>query len=182
MFGRTYLKNVRCASKIPKQTEPIVSKNNPTFQISMEIPQLLRLTQSDSVNDRSMIQFIRKHRILRCKDSFEQTRIGVKAGRIQNGILSLMELGQFVLQVFVDGLCAANEPHRAQTCSIVIQCFFASGYDTFVGLKYVRKKSFSKEIKSFWKKPLYRQSQVVVGAKIQNFPMGSFHIYRRGLR
>ena len=58
-----------------------------------------------------MVELIRDNRILWTQYSFIQTRIGVEARRVQNGVLHTQEAAYPLLQGFMNFLSAADKPH-----------------------------------------------------------------------
>ena len=58
-----------------------------------------------------MVELIGDNRILWTQYRFIQTRIGVKARRVQNGVLHTQEATYPLLQGFMNFLRAADKPH-----------------------------------------------------------------------
>lgn len=62
------------------------------------------LGQTNAINDRGMIQLIRKHSIFLPQQDFKQPCIGIKTAGVENGILLPMEGCYFCLQLSVNVL------------------------------------------------------------------------------
>jgi hypothetical protein len=62
-----------------------------------------------------VVEFIGDDGILRPQQGLKQSPVGVKAGGIQNHVVHPQKFRQLLLQLLVDGLGAADEPHGAQT-------------------------------------------------------------------
>ena len=67
----------------------------------MFVSVLLGLAQSDAVDDGGVVELVRKHRILRAQNLFEEPCIRVETAGVQNGVLATMELGDLVFEVLV---------------------------------------------------------------------------------
>lgn len=69
-----------------------------TFQIPMWVSVLLRLTESNAVNDGGVVEGIREDCVFWRQHRLEETRVGVEAGPVQDRVLTAVELRQTVLQ------------------------------------------------------------------------------------
>lgn len=58
----------------------------------MRVPVLLRLTEPDSVNDRSMVERVREHRVFWRQHGLEETGVGVEARPVEDRVFALVEL------------------------------------------------------------------------------------------
>ena len=70
---------------------------------------LLGLGESDPVDDGGVVELIGEDGILWAADLLKQPRVGVKTGGIEDRVLASVELGNLVLQLFVNVLGAANK-------------------------------------------------------------------------
>src|SRR5699024_9095089 len=80
------------------------------FHVGVLVAVPLGFAQPHTVNDGGVGQLVGDDCILRLQEGFEQTAVGIKAGGVQNGGLHAGEGGDFLLQLLVDGLGAADKP------------------------------------------------------------------------
>ena len=66
---------------------------------------------------------------LRSTNLFEQTSIGVKTRRVEDGVLPPVELGYLVLQLLVDVLGPADEPHGGHSGSVSSESLYCGLHD-----------------------------------------------------
>jgi len=98
------------------------------------------------INDGGVIQFIGDDGVVRLHQRLEEAAIGVEAGAVKDGVVHAQEVAQTILELFVDGLRAADEAHAGQAVSPLSQRL-VRGFDD------VR---------------MIRQPEIVVGAKIED--------------
>jgi hypothetical protein len=77
----------------------------------------LSFAESNAIDDGGMIQLIRNNGILSPKKRFKNATIGIKTGSIEDRIFRLEELRDFLLEDFMDVLCAADKANRAHSVS-----------------------------------------------------------------
>ena len=65
--------------------------------------------RKDPVDDGGVVELIREDGVLRAADLLKQPRVGVKTGGIEDRVFASVELGNLVLQLFVNVLGAANK-------------------------------------------------------------------------
>ena len=87
-------------------------------------------------------------RVLHAEEGFEQAAVGVEAGGIEDRVLRVEEVGDFLFEDFVKVLRSADKPDRGQAEAVLVQ-----------GLAG-RLEDFR----------VVGQAEVVVGAKVQNVP------------
>ena len=80
------------------------------FHIVVLVAVPLGLAQPHTVNDGGVVQLVGDDRVLRPQKGLEQTAVGIEAGGVQNGVLHAGEGGNFLFQLLVDGLGAADKP------------------------------------------------------------------------
>lgn len=68
----------------------------------MLVSVLFGLAQPDAVDDGRVVELVREDRILRAENLFEQSRVGVEAAGVQDGVLATMELGNLVFEVLIE--------------------------------------------------------------------------------
>ena len=93
-----------------------------------------------------MIELIGDHRVFRGKKGLKQASVGVKAGRVKDGVLHLEEIRQLGFQLLVDLLGAADEAYGGKAKAPAVVGSLGGGDDLRV----------------------IRQAQVVVGAHVQD--------------
>ncbi|MNI78473.1 hypothetical protein D3C73_1348470 [compost metagenome] len=71
-----------------------------------------------------MVQGIGDNRIFCAQQRFEQAAVSIKAGRIKNGIFHTEERRQFLLQLLVAVLGAADKAHRSHAKPVRIHTRF----------------------------------------------------------
>ena len=86
----------------------------------------LGLAQTNTVDDRSVVQLVRDHSVLSVEQSLEETSVGIETRGVQNAILHSVELGNQVLQLLVHIGGSANETHRGESESMGIQSLLGS--------------------------------------------------------
>ena len=67
----------------------------------MLVSVLFGLAQPDAVDDGRVVELVREDRILRAENLFEQSRVGVEAAGVQDGVLATMELGNLLFEVLI---------------------------------------------------------------------------------
>ena len=77
----------------------------------MIIPISLCFTESHAVDDRRVVQAVGYDCVLFSQHSLEEPRVRVEPAREQNAVLHSVELSQFLLELLVDRLRAADKPH-----------------------------------------------------------------------
>ena len=107
-----------------------------------------------------MIELIRDDRVFWRQTGFEKAGIRVESGRVKDRIVEFMEIGDLSLELLMDVLRAADEPHRAHS-------------------KAMRGQSILCCLDDSW---VVRETQVVISAKIEDFLTIclNFHILCRG--
>ena len=95
----------------------------------------LRFTEAGAVNDGSVVQFIGNDGIFRSQNGFKETAVGIEAGRVEDDIIHTKEVCNFLFQVFVNLLGAADEAYRAEAESPV----FVAGFRSFNELRIIGK-------------------------------------------
>ena len=83
----------------------------------------LGLAQANAVDDGGVVELVADDGVGLAQQRFEQTAVGVKSGRVQDGVFGAQESGQTGFQGFVQVLCAANEAHRTQAITVGAQGF-----------------------------------------------------------
>ena len=68
----------------------------------MGVSVFLSFAQPNAIDDAGVVELVTKHGILWCESNLKQPGVGVKATGIQNGVLSIVELSDFFLQLQVD--------------------------------------------------------------------------------
>ncbi|KAF1792231.1 hypothetical protein GQ600_13683 [Phytophthora cactorum] len=79
----------------------------------------LGLAEPDAVDDAGVVELIGEYGVFLVEHSLEETSIGVKARRVQDGVLSAVEGRDGVFQLLVDVLRAADEAHGAEAKAAV---------------------------------------------------------------
>lgn len=79
------------------------------FSIEMFISSLLGLAKSHTVDDGSMVQCVTNDEIFRSINGFEESGIGIESTWEQDGVFSVVIIGDNFLQLFVDVLGTADE-------------------------------------------------------------------------
>ena len=87
-------------------------------EVIVGVTKTLGLAKPDTINDRGVIQGIRNHRIFGRKNGFKKSTIGIKTGRVKNGIFRAQKLRKRFLKLAMQGLRSANEPNRSQAKSV----------------------------------------------------------------
>ena len=59
---------------------------------------LLRLAEADTVDDRSVVEFVRNDGVIGRQQDLEQSGVGVETARVENGIFATVELGYLLFQ------------------------------------------------------------------------------------
>jgi hypothetical protein len=97
------LRLVQFGSKVPHVVVPVA------------VP--LRLAQPDAVDDRGVIELVRDDRVLLAEEHFEEAAVRIETGRIENRVVRSEELRHCALELLVEILRSADEPHgrEAQT-------------------------------------------------------------------
>ena len=108
----------------------------------------LRPAQADTVDDAGVVQLIRDNRILLTQQGFEQAAVGIETGGVEDGILGAQKVAYCLLQLLVQGLGAADKPHRGHAITPLLQALRGGRIDLRV----------------------LGQAQVVVGAQVENSP------------
>ena len=75
------------------------------------IAKSLRFGQPHAINDAGVIQGVRNDRILFPENSLEEPAIGVKTGRIKDGVLCTQILTDTMLKLLVERLGSTYEAH-----------------------------------------------------------------------
>ena len=114
--------------------------------IGIGIAVALSLAQPHAVDDGCMVQSIADNGIVLGKQRFKHTAVGIEARRIKNSVVSPEVTADGALQLLVDVLCAADEPHARHAEAATV-------HHTLRGLDDTR---------------MVREPQVVVGTKVQH--------------
>ena len=114
------------------------------IHVGMVVAKPVCLAKAYSVNDAGMVQPIADHSVLFCQQGFKQPAVGIEARGIEDGVFGLQELGNLLLQLFVDFLSSTNESHRSHAVTILFQ-------------------SVAGRVENF---RVVGQTQIIVGAKI----------------
>mmetsp|Transcript_64028 Transcript_64028/g.165306 ORF Transcript_64028/g.165306 Transcript_64028/m.165306 type:complete len:265 (-) Transcript_64028:15-809(-) len=117
--------------------------------VHVVVPIALCLAETDAVDDRGVIQRIGDHGILGPEDGLEDAGVGIEAAGEEDGVLCAVELADGSLEILVDVLRAADEADRTQTKAVASERLLARLDQGRVA----------------------RQTQVVVGAKVQHRPL-----------
>ena len=110
------------------------------------ITQSLCLAKTNSVDDRSVVQFIGNDCVVRTEKRLKQAAVGIEAGGIQNCIFRSDEPGNAAFQFLMNPLRAANEANRGKPKAPFI-----------IGL-----------LCCFDQRRVCRQAEIVVGAKVDD--------------
>ena len=125
----------------------------------MVVAVTLGLAQTNTVDDRSVVQLIGNHSILSIEQSLEETTVGIEAARVQDAVLHSVELGNQSLQLLMNIGGSANETHGSKTKSMAIQSLLR-------GLNQLLAVS---------------QTKVVVSAEVQHLVVTSSDVDLSGL-
>ena len=85
--------------------------------VLVTVTEALGLAQPDPIDDRGMVKLVGNNRVVSAEKDLKKSAVGVKAGRVKNGvpvvgIIGVKELGDGSLELLVEGLGATNKPHR----------------------------------------------------------------------
>lgn len=80
-------------------------------QVAMLIAVLLRLAETDAVDDGGVVQLVGDDGVLGAEENLKDACICVKAARIEDSILTPVEAGNLLLEFLVNVLCAADEAY-----------------------------------------------------------------------
>ena len=67
-----------------------------------------------------MIEGVTNNGILSIQKGFKQTRVGIKARGVKNGILKTQKFSKALLQMLVQGLRTADKTHRSHAKAMTI--------------------------------------------------------------
>ena len=76
-----------------------------------------------------MIQLIGDDRVLSAENGLKESRVGIKTGRVEDGVFHAQEVTHSALQRFVDALRAANKAYRCRTETPLVQAIARGLYD-----------------------------------------------------
>ena len=82
--------------------------------VTMLVAVALGAAEPDAVDDGGMIEGVGDDRIAVAEKRLEETPVGVEARRVENGVLRAEEARDGRLELLVDALGAADEPHAGQ--------------------------------------------------------------------
>ena len=117
-------------------------------QVAVAVAVAARLAQPDAVDQRGVVQLVGDDRVPLVEEHLEHAAVGVEAGREQDRVLRAEELAEVPLQLGVQGLGPADEPHRRHPEAPLVQRVLGRGeHRRVVG-----------------------EAQVVVGAEVQDRP------------
>lgn len=111
------------------------------------IAKTLGFAEANTIDDGGVIELVGDDGIFGAEQGLEQAAVGIEGGGVEDGIFLAYEFGNFLLQLLVDILGAADEPHRRKSETVSADGFDGGFNDLGVG----------------------RESQVVIGAEIQYF-------------
>ena len=80
--------------------------------VAVAVAQACRLAQADTVNDGGVVELVADDGVLLAQQRFEQARVGIEAGGVEDGVVGVQEIGERPLQLLVQVLRAADEAHR----------------------------------------------------------------------
>ena len=115
-------------------------------EVSVPVAVPPRLAEPDPVDDAGMVEFVADHGVLRPKQGFEQTTVGVEARAVEDGVLGPEEFAQPGLELLVDLLRPADEAHARQPVTPLVQR----------GMRRLAHPG------------ILRQPEIVVGAQVQH--------------
>jgi hypothetical protein len=78
----------------------------------MAVSEPFGLAQPDPVDYARVVQTVADHRVFRVQNRFEEPRIGIETGTVQNRVLCAIIARNPVFQLFMQRLCPADKPHR----------------------------------------------------------------------
>ena len=81
-------------------------------EIAVRVAQPCCLAEPDPVDDRGMVERVRDDGVVGPEQRLEQAPVGVEAGAEEDRVLGAEERRQPLLELLVQRLCAADEPHR----------------------------------------------------------------------
>ena len=96
--------------------------------VVVAVPVALRLAQADAVDDARVVQLVADHRVLLAQQGLEEAAVRVEAARVQDAVVHAEEGGEGALQLLVDRLRAADEPHRGHAVAVAVERRLAGGH------------------------------------------------------
>ena len=81
-------------------------------QVAVRVAQPLRLAEPDPVDDRRVVERVGDDRVVGAEQRLEQPAVRVEAGAEEDRVLGAEELRQALLELLVQRLRPADEPHR----------------------------------------------------------------------
>lgn len=64
----------------------------------MFVSELFGLAQPEAVDDRGVVELVRKDGVLGTEDLLKEAGVGVEATRVENGVFATVEVGDFLLK------------------------------------------------------------------------------------
>ncbi len=89
--------------------------------VGVVVDEALGLAQADAVDDRGVVEGVGDDGVLGPEQGFEQAAVGVEAGGVEDGVLHLEEFGDFLLELLVEVLRAADEADRGQAEAVLVE-------------------------------------------------------------
>jgi len=71
-----------------------------------------RFAEADTINNRCVVERVGHYSVLFDQERLEHPAVGVETGGVKDGVLGSQKCAQPLFQRFVNGLGAADEPHR----------------------------------------------------------------------
>ena len=89
--------------------------------VSVGVAEPRRLAEPDAVDDGSVVQGVADDGVLRPENRLEEARVGVEAGGVEDGVVGLEEIRNRFLEILVQVLRPADEPHRGHAEAVVLE-------------------------------------------------------------
>ena len=96
------------------------------FHVGVGVAVALGLAQTHTVNDAGVVQGVADDGILLGQQGFEDTTVGIEAGRVENGVLRLEETADGGFQLLVNILRTADEAHTRHAVAATVHHLLCS--------------------------------------------------------
>ena len=105
------------------------------FHVVVFVSESLSFAETYTIDDGSMVEFVTDNSVVSCQDCFEQTAVCIEAGGVQNGVICAQEVGDLLLELFMNILCTADETYGSNTVTSFIVCSLSSVNQSLVVAK-----------------------------------------------
>ena len=102
------------------------------LHVAVRVAVALGLAQADAVDDRGVVEGVRDDGVLRAEQGLEQAAVGIETRGVEDRVVGAEKVRNGSLELLVQVLRAADEPHAGETEAMIVQRLVGGGDDVRV--------------------------------------------------